>query len=90
MAYRVGLPLWQLVGRMGGRLSLRVEIEKDSACNRYVATSPDLDGLVAEAATLDELVSEVGDCVQMILEEQLQQPPRAQAAVRFAVLPHAA
>jgi predicted RNase H-like HicB family nuclease len=90
MAYRVGLPLWQVVGRMGGRLSLRVEIERDALCQRYVATSPDLAGLVAEAATLDELVAEVDDCVHMLLEARLNQPPRGHADVRFALVPQAA
>jgi len=90
MAYRVGLPLWELIGRMGGRLSLRVEIEKAPDCDRYIATSPDLDGLVAEAATLDELVAEVNDCVQMLLQARLRQPVPANTDVRFAVLAHAA
>lgn len=59
MAYRVGLPGWKLAARARLPMSLRVEVLRDDEAGVFVATSPDLAGLVAEAATLDELVKEV-------------------------------
>jgi hypothetical protein len=37
-----------------------------------LAASTDLAGLVAEAATLEQLILEVDDCVQMLLEARMQ------------------
>lgn len=57
--YRVGFPGWKLAGRFGVTLVFRVDVLHDSEAGVYVATSPDLRGLVAEAPTLDELFREV-------------------------------
>jgi len=84
MPYRVGLPLWQFVGRSGVRLTLRVQIKRDALCHRYVAASPDLAGLVAEAATLEQLILEVDDCVQMLLEARMQRRLVRQPQLDFA------
>ncbi|MFZ2449463.1 MAG: DUF1902 domain-containing protein [Methylovulum miyakonense] len=45
----------------------KVEIIHDDEANVYVATSPDLKGLVVEAETLDELEKEVRDLVPELL-----------------------
>ena len=49
-------------------VSFRVEIMLDGEVNRYVARSPDLDGLVVEAETLDELREEVRGAAEMLFE----------------------
>lgn len=57
--YRVGFPGWKLAGRLGVTLVFRVDVLRDAEAGVYVATSPDLRGLVAEASTMDELFREV-------------------------------
>lgn len=75
--YRVGFPGWKIAARVGVPLLLRVEVIRDHEAGVFVATSPDLDGLVAEAKTADELVRAVYDCVDMLLEYALHSPPKA-------------
>lgn len=76
--YRVGLPGWRLAARMGVPVRLRVNIRHDLEANVYVAESPDLDGLIVEAHTLDEIKSEALAAASMLLELQLHTKPQAQ------------
>lgn len=46
--------------RRGALLRLRVDVQRDAQAGVYVATSGDLRGLVCEAATMDDLVNEIG------------------------------
>lgn len=75
--YRVGFPGWKLAARVGIPMLLRVEVMRDREAGVFVATSPDLHGLVAEAKTADELVRAVYDCADMLLEAELHRPPKA-------------
>ena len=58
MNYRVGLPGWRLLGRMGVKLLVRVNVHFDKDTGTYWADSPNLRGLVVAAATLEELRQE--------------------------------
>lgn len=66
--YRVGLPFWKAAARHGIPVTLRVDIKRDPEAGVYFATSPDLDGLVVEAATLDELRAEALGAAEVLLE----------------------
>lgn len=57
--YRVGRPGWRLAYALGVALLYRVDVTYDAEAGVYVATSPDVHGLVAEAATFDALFREV-------------------------------
>lgn len=59
MFYRVGLPFWKQAAKLGFGLSLRVHCHFDKDVNSYWANSPDLNGLVVAADTLEELHKEV-------------------------------
>ena len=72
--YRVGKPFWRFFAKLGVPLIVRVEVLFDKEAGVYVATSPDLHGLVAEASTKDELIGAVYDCVDLLLEDQVHQP----------------
>lgn len=72
--YRVGFPGWKLAARVGMPVFFRVEVMHDEEAKVYVATSPDLRGLVAEAETVDEMFHAVYDCVNMLMDEQIKQP----------------
>lgn len=70
--YRVGMPGWKLAAKMGVPVRLRVNITQDLEANVYVAESPDLDGLVVEGHTLDEIKSEALSAAAILLEMELR------------------
>ena len=53
-------------------MMIRVDAFFDKEANVFVATSPDLKGLVAEAETLDALEKEVLACASGLISFQLQ------------------
>lgn len=71
LRYRVGLPGWKLAARVGMPLRLRVHVMHDKEAGVFLATSPDLDGLVTEAATVEELQVETLAAVQLLLDASL-------------------
>ena len=75
--YRVGLPGWKFAAKCGIPVRLRVNITQDLEANVYVAQSPDLDGLIVEAHTLDELQDETLATASVLLELALHQKPQA-------------
>ena len=90
--YRVGFPFWKVLARMGLHVRLRVDISHDPETNVYIAQSPDLDGLIVEGRTLEDLKSEALLAASTLLELALHQPkPLARADFRLSSeLPHAA
>ncbi|MFZ2449464.1 MAG: DUF1902 domain-containing protein [Methylovulum miyakonense] len=58
--YRLSWPCATFFAGIGLSLLIKVEIIHDDQANVYVATSPDLKGLVVEAETLDELARRMG------------------------------
>jgi len=83
MIYRAGLPGWKLAARAGATISLRVFVFKDDEANVYVAQSSDLDGLVVEAKSLDELKSEVQVAARELLQLAIHRPTPARTEVRW-------
>lgn len=75
--YRIGLPMWKLYARLGGALFCRADVAHDKDANVFIATSPDLKGLVVEAETIDTLFIETQDCINMLLAEQLDSKAQA-------------
>lgn len=71
LSYRVGLPGWRLAARAGVPLSLRVYVMKDDEAGVFVGSSRDLRGLTVEAATLEELHTEVMGAASRLLELEL-------------------
>lgn len=66
--YRVGFPFWKVLARHGVPVTLRVRITRDDEAGVYVASSPDLDGLVVEAKSLDELRTEALGAASVLLD----------------------
>lgn len=73
--YRVGLPGWKFAARHGVPVRLRVNIRHDLEANVYMAESPDLDGLVVEGHTLDDIKSEALAAAGVLLELELRTKP---------------
>lgn len=65
--YRLSWPCAAFFAGIGFVAVCKVEIIYDEEANVYIATSPDLKGLVVEAETLDELEKEVRDLVPELL-----------------------
>lgn len=69
--YRVGFPGWKVAAALGITLVFRVDVLQDKEAGVFLATSPDIRGLVAEAPTLEALFTEVGHGADMLLGEQV-------------------
>jgi Domain of unknown function (DUF1902) len=74
--YRIGFPGWRLAARCGIPLVLRIDVQHDTEAGVYVATSPDLLGLVVEEKSVEQLFKSVYDCADMLLAAQLSKPLR--------------
>lgn len=69
--YRIGFPFWKQVAKAGLTVGLRVQVVYDTEAKVFVATSPDLRGLVVEAKDADQLIRETKECLSMLLAESL-------------------
>lgn len=74
--YRVGFLGWKIAARCGVPLLVKIEVQHDEAAGVFIATSPDLRGLVVESASKNELIDDVYDCVNMLLETELKTVPK--------------
>ena len=81
--YRVGFPLWKVAARLNIPLLLKIDVARDREAGVFIATSQDLPGLVVEASSIDELFPEVYNCVDMLMEEHLKQPPKVRPAAAW-------
>lgn len=72
--YRVGWPFWKAVARSGRPVRFRVDVHYDPEVNVYWASSNDIDGLVVEGKTLDELAFEIRTASELLLELALGSP----------------
>ena len=81
-AYRLGFPGWRLYAKLGGQIKIRVNVIMDEEVGVFVATSPDLQGLVCESDTVSNLKSSVEMAAIALLERKFKkqvqkQPPIA-------------
>ena len=74
--YRVGFPGWKIAARLGVPVLFRVDVHHDSEAGVFIATSPDMRGLVVEATTKEDLISSVYDCMDMLMIDVLKRPPK--------------
>ena len=70
--YRVGFPGWKIAARIGVPLLVKIQVVHDKQAQVFIATSKDLPGLVVESKDMAEMFTEVCDCLNMLIEEQLQ------------------
>lgn len=74
MSYRVGFPGWKFAAKAGLELRISVQVYWDPEAKVFIGTSEDLDGLVLEAASLDELHQEVDAAIPQLITLQLSGP----------------
>lgn len=66
--YPLRFPLSRAVGALGIPLSIKIEVGFDKEAQVFIASSPDVPGLVAEAESLDALRAEMLTLVPELLE----------------------
>ena len=71
MAYRIGFPFWRFISNLGMPVAVRIDVFWDQQAKVFVATSPDLRGLVAKAPTMAGLESEVDTSIDDLLTDEL-------------------
>ena len=74
-AYPVGWPFWKEAARAGLPIGINVSVLRDEEAGVYVACNSNLKGLVAEAATLDELRVNIEAATDDLLEHYLSKVP---------------
>lgn len=68
MRYRLGWPLGRVAARIGIPTLIRINVTKDEEAGVYVGTSTDLAGLVLEASSIEEMMSEAHDVIPCLLD----------------------
>lgn len=76
--YRVGWIGWKTLARAGVPMLVKLDVQRDVEAGVLVCTSPDLQGLVVEASSIEELHREVVGCIQMLMEDLLNEPLKRQ------------
>lgn len=72
--YPAFFPGWKLLARLGMPILFRLQVRHDLEAGVYIATSPDLAGLVVESPSVEALIPSVYDCVDMLMEQELRRP----------------
>lgn len=65
--YPLEYPLWSLLARFGRRLVIRMEVLHDEEAGVYVATSRNMQGLICEGESMEELKAEVNRVVRDLI-----------------------
>lgn len=82
--YRVGLPLWKQLARLGVPMLVRVHVHYDPDAKSYWTSSPDLSGLIVTGETLDEVLKEARIGIDGLMDLELGHNINAEPQVRFA------
>jgi|SRR5690625_5101016 len=65
---------------------LRIKILRDPEASVFIATSPDLQGLVIEAETMNELIKEAQATIDMLLGEYLPSANYVAPEIRMKIV----
>ncbi|MBS3953658.1 MAG: DUF1902 domain-containing protein [Methylomicrobium sp.] len=84
MKYPLSYPLARWLGRLGVTLTVAIDVTYDKEAHVYVATSPDIDGLVLETDSFKSLIEEVEEAVVNLLTlNKKSTPSKTQADLIF-------
>ena len=84
-SYPVGWPFWKMAARAGIAVRVHVNVVRDEEAGVYVAYGSNLKGLVAEAATLDELRAHIDAATEDLLLHYLHQAPARHPVTRLTL-----
>lgn len=79
--YKVGFPFWKTLARMGVTLLVTVEVVYDDEAGVFVATSPNLRGMVAESDDVKGLFHEIHTSIDDLLYEELNKKVQANTKI---------
>lgn len=68
MHYRLGWPLGKVAARIGIPTLVRIDVIRDQNAGVFVGTSRDVEGLVLEADTLENLMTEAHCTIPALLD----------------------
>jgi len=68
MNYPITYPLANLFSLLGAKLVIRIDFIHDKEADVFIATSKDIQGLVIEAASYEELQSEIKEAIATLSE----------------------
>ncbi|NOQ94596.1 MAG: DUF1902 domain-containing protein [Methylophaga sp.] len=68
MNYPISYPLANFFSALGIKLIIRIDFIHDKEADVFVATSKDIQGLVVEAASYEELQSEIKEAIATLSE----------------------
>lgn len=77
MHYRYGWPFGRLARKIGIPMLIRVEVIRDEEASVYVATSPDVLGLVVEASSIEDVINEVRVLIPEFFDDDCDRGSRA-------------
>lgn len=83
MHYRYGWPFGRLARKIGIPMLIRVEVIRDEEASVYVATSPDVRGLVVEASSIEDVINEVRMLILEFIDDDYDQGSRAVTDVYY-------
>ena len=84
MTYRLGWPFGKALARAGFPVVVQVDVIRDQAAGVFVGTSSDVQGLVVEAETFEELVRETDNTLRALFEVEHARLP-ALTRTKFSV-----
>ncbi|MGK7932303.1 MAG: DUF1902 domain-containing protein [Microcystaceae cyanobacterium] len=69
---------------MPNQINLTIERFEENGQEYYVATSPDIQGLVAEAETIDAVIEIAKDLIPILLELEIDDSPSSEVKLTTA------
>jgi|GEM_PF-1101110 len=86
MRYRVGLPLWQVIAKLGFKLRLRVVAKYDPDAKCYYVAFSDLKGLNTYAESLDLLRANINECAKLLLDDYVKDMSKVSVSMEVPIL----
>jgi len=68
MNYPISYPLANFFSALGAKLIIRIDFIHDKEADVFIATSKDIQGLVIETASYEELQSEIKEAIATLSE----------------------
>lgn len=68
MNYPISYPLANFFSALGAKLIIRIDFIHDKEADVFIATSKDIQGLVIEAVSYEELQSEIKEAIATLSE----------------------
>lgn len=86
MRYRVGMPLWKVIAKIGFKLRLRVVAKYDPDAKCYYVAFSDLKGLNTDGESLDSLRANIKECANLLLEDYVKDISKVSVSMEVPIL----